>query len=268
MPVEVAEYANWMKSWGAADTTIAARVTLATGRMTAWGGVAGFTTGNVQAFLGTDGWSRWTLATYHGHLKSYCEFLVTAGYIDENPLDDMRKVRRPRSLPKPLNDAEMTLVLERGGEHGDGRVLDWITLARRAGLRCHEIAKFRGSDLTDQGLYVLGKGGKEALLPIHPEIGAMAVRYATSGWWFPSRQGGHLDRKTLSTTVSRFFDGLGIQGSIHRVRHNFGTDLLRGGNNIRIVQQLMRHSSLETTAVYTAVGGDELSAAIGRLPAA
>lgn len=260
-------YSRWMRSWDASPATINARATLSRSRLAEWG-LSGFTPENVQGFLGTPGWSRWTRATYHAHLKSLCEYLVAAGHLAESPMDDVRKAARPRSLPRPLSDAEMALVLEHAKAHEDARLLGWITMARRAGLRCHELAKFAGEHLTDRGLYVLGKGGKEAMLPIHPEIAAMAMRYPPRGYWFPSPYGGHLQSDSLSAAVSKFFSDLGIEGSIHRVRHNFGTDLLRGGNDLRVVQELMRHSSLATTAVYTAVDADRLTTAIHTLPAA
>jgi site-specific recombinase XerD len=263
----VDKYERWMRSWDASPATIDARVGLARSRLDAWG-LDGFTVEKIQNFLATPGWSRWTRATYHAHLKSLCEYLEAAGYLRESPMEDVRSVRRPRSLPRPLSDAEMALALDRAKTYRDKRVKDWIVLARRSGLRCHELAKLAGRDLTDRGLYVLGKGGKEALLPIHPEIATMAMRYPAQGYWFPSPHGEHLHAETLSAAVSRFFSSVGIQGSIHRVRHNFGTELLRSGADLRVVQELMRHSSLATTAVYTAVDSDRLADAIGRLPAA
>lgn len=263
----VPSYERWMRSWDAAPATIEARTSLARQRLAAWG-LEGFTPANVQTYLGTEGWSRWTRSTYHAHLKSFCEYLVAARHLEANPMDDVRKTSRPRSLPRPLSDAEMALVIETARAHEDPRLLSWVTLGRRAGLRCHEIAKFSGEHLTDRGLYVLGKGGKEAMLPIHPEIAAMGMRHPARGYWFPSPYGGHLQAESLSAAVSKFFSELGIVGSIHRVRHNFGTDLLRGGNDLRVVQELMRHSSLATTAVYTAVDADRLTSAIHSLPAA
>lgn len=269
----VAKYAGWMRSWDASDRTIEARTTLARSRLAAWG-LDGFTPDNVQTFLarekGVNGRepSKWTKATYHAHLKSICEFLVTGGYINASPMDEVRKVRRPRSLPHPLSHSEMTRALESARTHTDRRLLHWITMARRAGLRCHEIAKFSGEDLTERGLFVMGKGEKEAVLPVHAEIVTIARDYPATGYWFPSPYGEHIKADSLSAAVSRFFHDLGIKGSIHRVRHNFGTDLVEGGVDLRAVQELMRHSSLATTEGYTLVTGDRLSAALNRLPAA
>ena len=114
----------------------------------------------------------------------------------------------------------------------------------------------------------MGKGEKEAVLPVHAEILALVPDYSESGYWFPSPYGAHIQADSLSAAVSRFFHDLGIKGSIHRVRHNFGTDLVEAGVDLRTVQELMRHSSLATTEGYTLVTGDRLSAALDRLPAA
>jgi site-specific recombinase XerD len=263
----LAGYERWMRSWDASDKTVEARITQARRRLREWG-VEGFTPTNVQDYLGAPGWSRWTRATYYANVKNFCEYLVAAGALAESPMEDVRRVSRPRSLPKPLTDTEMALVLDAARRHTDTRIIAWLILARRAGLRCHEIAKFAGEDLTPRGLYVFGKGGKEAVLPVHPDIAILAKQYPVQGYWFPSRQGAHLQPDTVSGTVSAFFSAHGIKGSIHRVRHNFGTDLVEGGNDLRVVQELMRHSSLATTEGYTLVSAGRLAAAIGRLPAA
>jgi len=73
---------------------------------------------------------------------------------------------------------------------------------------------------------------------------------------------------TISTVTSRLFAANGIEGSIHRCRHTYATALLRSGVNIRVVQELMRHSSLASTQRYTAVDEDERRDAINRLVAA
>jgi integrase/recombinase XerD len=261
----VEQYAQWMQSWAAADKTIAARTTLAHSLLSEYG--LALTADDIQEYLARpkpngQQRSRWTIATYHAHLRSFCEYLVAAGHRTESPMAEVRKARRPKSLPRPLSEAELALVLATA----TGRNRDWIVLALDAGLRAHEIAKLAGGDVTPAGIFVRGKGGVEAVLPDHPDIRAMATRYPATGYWFPSPYGGHIKAETVSATISVLFTSLGIAGSIHRVRHNYGTRLLRAGVNIRRVQKLMRHANLETTALYTAVDEDELREAINLLP--
>lgn len=260
-PALVLDYAEWMRSWSASERTVTARCTLAKARLLDWG-LDGLTPEHIQTFLANPEFSRWTRATYHAHLKSFCEFLVAGRHLDLDPMNDVRKGKRPKSYPRPLSEEEVSRVLAAA----DGRTRDWIVLALASGLRAHEIAKIRGEDVTADGVYVKGKGEIEATLPCHPDIWAMSERYPRRGYWFPSPYGGHIQSDTVSIGVGKLFDGLSIEGSVHRCRHVYGTRLLRAGVNIRRVQTLMRHATLETTALYTAVSEDELRDAINLLP--
>lgn len=260
------QYETYLRSWQASETTIRARVTLARSRLKAWG-PGGFTYDNLSAFLAADAKGqprkRWTTATYYNHLSDLCGFLVATGYYEESPMDGVRRSKRPNKKPNPWSEAEVDRILS----VVEGEVRDWILLSLLAGLRAFEIAKIRGEDFTESGIYVLGKGSKEATLPCHPDLAEMATRYPASGYWFPGAQNGHMDSQRISLTVSKLTSAMGITGSIHRGRHAYGTRLLRAGVNIRVVQRLMRHESLETTAGYLAVMGDEENAAIKLLTA-
>lgn len=262
----VSEYVRWCRSWDASERTISARSVMFKGRLAAWG-AGGFTPDNVIDFLSQpkpngQPRSRWTKATYHGHLTSICAWMLAAGYLAEDPMPGTRKPKRPKSLPRPLSETELDLVM--GVVKNETR--DWILLALHAGLRAHEIAKIRGQDVTMGGIYVMGKGAHPATLPCHPVLWEMAQRYPRAGYWFPGNEDGHVRSQHISMVVGKLFHALGVEGSIHRVRHSFGTRLLNSGANIRKVQQLMRHANLDTTALYTAVDDDGLRDAILGLP--
>jgi integrase/recombinase XerD len=256
-------YERWLVACDHSPRTVKARTTLASARVREWG-LDGMTPHNIFEWLGREDLSRWSKATYYAHLKDFCKFLVLGGHIDTSPMDSdlIHQPKRPKSLPRPLSDEEVDRVLA----VAKGRDRDWIMLALLAGLRVHEIAKIRGEDVSAQGIYVLGKGRVEAILPIHPDLWAMAQRYPRHGYWFPGPSSPHLHPDTITAHVTAVFRPLGIKGSVHRLRHVYGTRLLRSGVHVRRVQTLMRHGSLETTALYTAVDEDELQAAINLLP--
>lgn len=262
------EYETWLRSW-ASERTAQARVQLARRLIDQWG-TKGFTTLNIQEFLagphpstGKRPWSKWTKATYHAHLTDLCKFLMATGRLTEDPMVEVRVVKRPGSNPRPLSEAEAARVL--GVVRGETR--DWILLAMHAGLRVSEIAKVRGEDVQADGISVLGKGGTNETLPCHPDLWEMAQRYPRMGYWFPGSDAGHIPHQRISARVAEVFRAVGIpKGSIHRCRHYYATKLLREGVHIRRVQKLMRHSNLETTAAYTAVDEDELRDAINLLP--
>lgn len=236
---------------------------LATSRIKAWGSPDLWTAEQIMTFLGRAELSRWTRSTYHAHFRDFCGWLVAAGHLDESPMETVRQPARPKSRPRPLSEAEAARVMA----ESSGRVHDWILLGLLAGLRAGEIAKIRGEDVNPDGIYVEGKGGTITTLPCHPDLWDMAQRYPRYGYWFPGGMDGHLRTNRVSNEVGTLFRSLGIVGSVHRCRHTYGTRLLRSGVNIRVVQKLMRHANLDTTAAYTAVDEDELRAAINGLVA-
>lgn len=257
------DYATWLRSWGAAKTTVHARTTLARSRIAEWG-LAGFTPENVTAFLARPELkSAWSRSTYHTHLTDLCAWLYGAGHIAADPMPDVRTPQRGSKTPRPLSEPEVARVLEAA----KGRTRDWIMLALLAGLRASEVARMHGHDVTPDGIYVRGKGGSVVTLPCHDDLWAMAQRYPRDGYWFPGTDDGHIRPQRISLTVGRLFDSLDIDGSIHRCRHVYGTRLLRLPQmHIRTVQKLMRHANLDTTANYTAVDEDEMRSAINMLP--
>ena len=267
----LAAYVTWLGAW-AAHTTVKARRAFIGARLRQWGGVVGFTRDNILAFFASiaerqherGARSSWTIPTYHAHLTDFCAWAVAAGHLTVDPMLTIRKPKRPKARPRPLNDAEV----ERALGAARGEVRDWMLLALLAGLRVSEISALRGEDVTQGGIYVQGKGGGTEVLPMRPELREMAARYPSSGPWFPGDDRGHIRSTYVSRGVGDVFRQVGImEGSAHRLRHTYGTRLLRSGVNIRQVQRLMRHAALETTAGYTAVDEDELQAAVDMLPA-
>lgn len=266
----LARYENWMRANGWTERTVDVRRHMAERILFQWPDPTGITPADLMDWLGNLGSKRgripsqWTRATYHGHVRAFFRWLKADGIIESDPTASelFRRPKSPSGHPKPLTKSEESRALMAAR----GNVRAWLLLALRQGLRAHEIAKIRGEDVQEDMIYVRGKGGKEAHLPTHPDIWALAQRYPRRGWWFPSpAHDGHISGNAVTILVGRLFRQLQIDGSIHRARHSYGTTLLRAGANMRVVQTLMRHSSPATTALYTAVDEDELRAAINLL---
>lgn len=257
-------FTAWLRSWGASDTTISTRTIVIRAGSRQWGPDELVTTETLAEWLGQPRFSAWTRVTYHSHLRSYFGWLTATGRIPANPTRELRSPQPPKDKPRPLSATEARRVLE----GSTGRQHTWLVLGMFAGLRAHEIAKLRGEDVDEQALYVLGKGRQGAILPTHDLVWEEALGYPRQGWWFPSHGAtGHVTAQSISTMTTRLFGSLGVEGSIHRCRHSYATQLLRGGANIRVVQTLMRHSALASTARYTAVDEEERVAAIRGLAA-
>lgn len=263
LSAEVAEFSAWMRSWGAAETTVRARLSLLSNLAMEFD-LMTVGADQLATWLGNPAFQPWTRVTYFSHMRCLFEWLARSGRRPDNPTVGMRRPKEPRRKPRPLTPAEVVRVLSAA----TGHERTWVSLGLFAGLRSFEIAKFRGEDITEVELYVRGKGGKDAILPTHPALWHLAQSYPRAGFWFPSNSlTGHVNATNLTTRVTNLFSSLGIDGSTHRCRHTYGTNLLRGGANIRVVQELMRHESLATTAGYLRVEESERVAAIAALSA-
>ena len=223
----------------------------------------------IMRWLGrhTDDWSTSTAATYHSYLRSWFHWLTLMDHRTDNPMIKLGSPRYPERVPRPVpDDGLLRLLLTR--MHHRTRVM--ILLAALAGLRVSEIARVRGEDI-DLGkpvIYVLGKGNRRAALPLHPLLVEAAQSMPRRGWWFPGnsrRPGQHVHSKAVSDIIGQAMRRAGAQGTPHSLRHWFGTTLLDDGADVRTVQTLLRHRSLATTAIYTAVPDERRHSAVGRL---
>lgn len=208
-----------------------------------------------------------TRATYFGALRAWSAWLVRTHRRDDDPTQILRTPRVPRRLPRPISSTALETVL---GTHMWRRTRVMIHLASYQGMRVHEVAKIHGHDidLLSDLLRVHGKGGVETWLPLHPVVRADAQHMPRHDWWFPSPRDPRrpVRRDSVSTTIGHVMRRAGVQGTAHQLRHWYATELLRSGTDIRVVQMLMRHASLATTALYTLVDSDQEREAVARLP--
>lgn len=263
MNPSVDPYVEWMQAQGLRPRTVEQRAYFADARLREWGRWD-ISTRDLAQWLGQ--FSGWTALTYHGHATSLYRWLVESGQLDASPIEAIRRPPKPRPDPRPLTRDEVELVFD--GAEGDVRA--WMMLALLAGLRAHEIAKFRGQDMDARMIRVVGKGGQFATVPTHPELWELSRDFPSRGYWFPSpvREGQPIVPSLISAKIGKRFRAVGIQsGSIHRLRATYGTELVRKGVSLRVVQTLMRHSSLATTEYYLGVDEDERAAAIRLLAA-
>ncbi len=208
-----------------------------------------------------------TRATYHAHLRAWFAFLLRAGLRADDPMLDIRRPRTPRRRPRPIASAHLSALLS---SRMHRRTRTMILLAAYEGLRMHEVAKIRGEDVDLVGgqLFVIGKGGVDEVLPLHELVAAEAAHYPRRGYWFPSYKdpARAVLANSVSSIVSRAMERAGVPGTGHSLRHWYATELLRAGADARTTQTLMRHASLATTAIYTAIDDDQRRAAVLRLP--
>ncbi len=219
--------------------------------------------------IGRDDIAASTRASTRGVFLVFYTFLQSEGLRDDNPALRLPVVKVPPHRPRPYTQEQIDRLLTTGSYR---RTRAMILLAAYQGLRASEIAAVHtdGVDLESGTLKVLGKGGRTDYLPLHPVIRELAPTMG-QGWWFPARRGaeGHIRGQSVSDLLTRARERAGIVDKRltgHSLRHAFGTELVRGGANIRAVQELMRHSSLQTTQRYTEVLDEDRIEALSVLP--
>lgn len=265
-------YHAWLELYFGGQT-VTSRAKFARSRLAAWGHPSTWDLSTMQRYITWDDSgaeprrrAAWTASTYRNHLHNFGGWCGVAGLLPpgSDPFAGLRTVQRPSKTPRPLSEPQVAAVLADADD--DQRA--WLLLALHAGLRAHEIAKFRGEDIGEDYVYVEGKGGKRALIPTHRDLWELAQSRPHKGYWFPGGESGHLSTEKVSASVGRLFRRHGLSGSVHRLRHTFGTRLVSSGVDLRRVQTLMRHSSLATTEGYLAVSDEGLRDAIHLLPGA
>lgn len=143
-----------------------------------------------------------------------------------------------------------------------------LRLGAEVGMRRGEVAQVHSRDiivdLTGWSLIVHGKGNRERIVPL-PDGVALELRALPTGYAFPGQDAGHLSPRWVGTVISRLLPP-GV--TMHKLRHRFATRTYESSNyDIRVVQELLGHSSVNTTQIYIAVPDDRLRNAVVRAAA-
>ena len=205
-------------------------------------------------------------------VRSLYRYLRHEGIIQSNPFAVVGSMRTARRLPKYVAEEQMTRVVERvlsdldSDDYIEARNALIVLMLYSAGLRLAELVAINWNDF-EAGytlLKVRGKGDKERILPIvrrlRDGIKAYKDRFFEQKIWksqqkplFLSKRDERISRSDVQRSVARLLRECEVEGKIspHVLRHTFATHLLNEGADLREIQELMGHSSLKATQVYT-----------------
>jgi len=208
--------------------------------------------------------------------KSFFKFLHQEQIIDENPLNEVRQPKAGQSLPKALSIEEVDLLLDAGSDTDtveEARDVAMVELMYAAGLRVSELVglNLRDVDLDAGTVRTIGKGSKERIIPIYDSAAESIAEYITYSRpshvhdpneeaLFLNRRGTRITRQAYWLRLNKLATKVGISSKItpHMLRHSFATHLLHGGASLRHVQELLGHSSIATTQIYTHLSNDHV----------
>lgn len=208
-------------------------------------------------------------------IRGFYRHQVRKGRLTADPTADLELPKLGRDLPGSLAEREVTDLLAAPdvGTHLGLRDRAMLELLYASGLRISELTGLTLTSLNlRQGvLRIVGKGGKERLVPVGQEALSWIERYLEdarpglvrgrpTSALFPSRQGRFMTRQTFWHAVKRYARRAGIVRDIspHTLRHAFATHLLNHGADLRAVQMMLGHADLSTTQIYTHIAQTRL----------
>lgn len=246
------------------------------------GGLAGAGSSDIRAYLddmATQGFAATSQARKLSALRQFFKFLYAEGLRQDDPTGTLDAPKKGRPLPKIMSEADTGTLLDRAAEEAEAaegiasltarRLHALVEVLYATGLRVSELVGLPVAvALRDERFFVVrGKGGKERMVPLSDAARRamrswLAVRnsvpaFAESPWLFPaSSESGHLPRQVFARELKGLAARTGIATakiSPHVLRHAFASHLLQNGADLRAVQQLLGHSDISTTQIYTHV---------------
>jgi integrase/recombinase XerD len=220
------------------------------------------------------GVSQRTVAKTLSALRSFHRYLVLDGRAAADPTDLIETPKVPRRIPRVFSREEIEMFLARIDLDSALGIRDraLFELIYSAGLRVSEAVELTMDRvfMKEGMLHVTGKGNKDRYIPLGEVAEAWLRRYLVearpalaknvrSAGVFLNRRGGNLSRKGMWKRFKEIAAAAGLEGKVHTLRHSFATHLLAGGADLRSVQELLGHSDISTTQIYTHVGKKELS---------
>ena len=208
-------------------------------------------------------------------LKHFFIFLNKKRYVQHNPVINFSGLKNTKPLPKSLSITDVNMLLNAPDSSNFIGLRDkaMLELMYATGVRISELInlQYTNIDLTRSLIKVMGKGGKERMIPFGDNASSWLIEYIEyrrknnlslkSRDFFVSQQGKKMTRQAFWHRVKQYLaiSGLSDDVSPHTLRHAFATHLLNNGADLRSVQMLLGHSDLSTTQIYTHIAKQRLS---------
>lgn len=237
-------------------------------------------------FLGKRTLSPKTVARKLSAIREFFKFLYTEKEIKDNPAADILTPKQEKPLPKFLTEEEINRLIDASINSESirhKRLAVMVELMYACGLRVSELVSLPENciNFDRRQILIRGKGSKERIVPVAPRAIHAVLNYLTyredfmtpgrrSVWLFPSKSSasGHLTRDAFFKNIKELAVKAGIAPSRvtpHVLRHSFATHLLNHDVDLRSVQKLLGHESINTTEIYTHILSDKLIKTVKKL---
>ena len=225
------------------------------------------------SFLIEKGFSKLSISRKISAIKSYINFLEKFNYSADNYSELITIPKKTRNLPKVMTEKEINQLIKHVEINTKKNFRDdaLIELLYSTGLRVSEIANLKMGDINFEKseIKILGKGNKQRVVIFNNKSKEKIIKYLKNdkrlislrkGALFQNKFKEALSPRSIQRLLKKYlnFSGINSKYSTHTLRHTFATHLLEGGADIKVIQQLLGHSSPETTKIYTHVSSPAL----------
>lgn len=201
------------------------------------------------------------------HIRGFYKWALMEGVLEHDPTLRVVRPRVPKRLPRPMPEPDLAVAVQMAPP----QIRAMLMIAAFAGLRACEIARLEGEhvQLSDGVLLVMeDKGGGMSSVPIAPALRPVFASLPQSGPLFLLTDGRRMRPHNVSHWCNNYLHALGISHTLHTLRHRFGTAVYEAsGRDLRATQELLRHKTPVSTALYTWLSPGHLAEAVNRVPA-
>ncbi len=207
-------------------------------------------------------------------LKSFYKYLKLNKEIDKNIMETITNPKIKKSLPKVLNEEEINKLLDiKLNDNFDYRNKAMLELMYSSGLRVSELInlKVNDVDLENEAVRIFGKGAKERIVPLN-DYATDAIKiyvenhrkelfkHGENDYLFLNNHGNKMTRQGFFKIIKKIANEKNIKTefSPHTLRHSFATHLLKHGADLRSIQELLGHSDISSTQIYTHITNEKL----------
>ena len=224
---------------------------------------------NYINFLNISKKSSRTQARIISSIKTFYNYLIFDEKISQNPSSEIYSPKLEKKLPIVLSTEEIDRIIscfDLSKENGE-RNRTIIECLYSCGLRVTELVNLKISEINfiDGYIKIIGKGNKQRITPINKKLSTYLKNYidnirsklkidkSNSDYLFLNRRGKKISRVLVFNIVKTACQKVGIKKNIspHTFRHSFATHLVEGGADLRAVQEMLGHSNITTTEIYT-----------------
>lgn len=233
---------------------------------------------NYLIYMNSLKYSATTINRHLSSLRTFYDFLMKRHVVEKNFFEEIASIKKPKRLPEILKNKEIMDMMNSIDQKTPMGLRNYliISILYGCGLRVSEMCALEISnlDFSNETIHIHGKGDKDRIVIMYDELKEKLLKYISferiellkkgdnieSRYLFINNHGGNLTPRGVRVILNTIIDKMGETYKItpHMLRHSFATALLDNGADLRSVQELLGHSNLSTTQIYTHVSVEKM----------